>query len=261
MGRIYKLNRTCKLCGKQICDTNKSGYCGNCYRHFRMFGKNNPFYGKTHTEETINILKKKCKIASETMWKDADYRNKVLSAVTGLKRTDEFKELQKIHAIEQFKDIKQHEIRSETMKNSWQSGKIISTNKQSINSSKQEVEFIYLLCNSIYVKQKHVIKYINEKTKRKKHLFPDGFIEELNIVIEFNGSYWHADPRKYLDENEIVHHKKTVKEIRNNDNNKLNIYKQLGYTCITVWSDDFVQNKEKCVSETLKQIEYVKNNR
>lgn len=261
MGRIYKLNRTCKLCGKPICDTSKSGYCGSCYMHFGMCGENNPFYGKTHTKETKEVLKEKCKIASTKKWIDPIYRKNVLSAVTGLKRSDEFKKLQKQHAIEQFKDIKQRKIRSENMKNSWQTGKIISTNKQSINSSKQETEFIYLLCNSIYVEQKHVIKYMNEKTKRKKHLFPDGFISELNIVIEFNGSYWHADPRKYPNENEIVHHKKTAKEIRNNDFNKLKIYEKLGYTCITVWSDDFIENKEKCVSETLKQIEYVKNNR
>lgn len=65
MSDTYKLNRTCPTCGKRISDKNKSGYCN---RHRDRTGSNNPFYGKTHSQETINSLKEKCSIASTKKW-------------------------------------------------------------------------------------------------------------------------------------------------------------------------------------------------
>ena len=56
MSHTYKLNRTCPTCGKSISDKNKSGYCN---RHRDRTGTNNTFYGKTHSQETINSIKEK----------------------------------------------------------------------------------------------------------------------------------------------------------------------------------------------------------
>ena len=93
------LNKKCKKCGKEIGDNNKSGYCKSCYHKYGMFGENNPFFGKSHKKETIEHMKEKCKIASENLWKNEDYRKRNIEACTGLKRSEEFKELQRQHAL------------------------------------------------------------------------------------------------------------------------------------------------------------------
>ncbi len=254
MSLKYTLNKHCKHCGKLISDSNKTGYCKICYPKYGMFGENNPFYGKTHKKETIEHMKEKCKIASENLWKNDDYRKRNIEACTGLKRSEEFKELQRKNALQQFKDPKQRELRSKMLTENWQNGTMIYTPKVNTNSSKQEKEFFSLLKEYIpEIKQKYVIKYISKETKRKRHLFPDGFLESKNLVIEFHGSFWHADPR-YYNEDQIIHHGITAKEIWENNKNKENLYKTLGYNYLVVWSYDFLENKEKCIKETIKNL-------
>lgn len=252
MSLKYTLNKHCKHCGKLISDSNKSGYCKICYHKYGMFGENNPFYGKTHKKETIEHMKEKCKIASENLWKNDDYRKRNITACTGLKRSEEFKELQRQHALQQFQDNKQRELRSKMLIENWQNGIMIYTSKVNTNSSKQEKEFFTLLKEYIpEIKQKYVIKYISKETKRKRHLFPDGFLESKKLVIEFHGSFWHADPR-YYNENQIIHHGITAKEIWKSNQNKKELYKSLGYKYIEIWSKDFYSDKEKCIKETIK---------
>ena len=100
--------------------------------------------------------------------------------------------------------------------------------------------------------------YRTEETKRKRHLFPDGYIEELNLIIEFHGSFWHADIRLFPNDDSIVHHNKTAKECRNENKNKEILYKSLGYNYIEIWSYDFLKNKEQCIQDTLNKIKTFK---
>ena len=256
--RTFNLERKCQHCGKLISDQNKSNFCKYCYPKYGMLGENNPFFGKTHKKETIDAMKEKCKIASENKWKDHIYRNNVLSHVIGLKRSEQFKKEQSERVKKQMEDPNQRQIRSESMKKSWENGNIIYTPKISINSSKQEKEFFKLLQQYVNIKQKYVIKYISKETKRKRHLFPDGFIENLNLVIEFHGSFWHADVRLFPNENDIVHHNIYAKDIRQGNKDKENLYKLLGYNYIEVWSYDFFKNKEQCIQDTLNKIKTFK---
>ena len=113
MSITYKLNRTCPTCGVRISDKNKSGFCK---KHLDRTGENNPFFGKTHSKETREILKIKCKEATTKMWQDEEYRNKVIQNATGLKRDEKFKETQRQNAYKQFQDKHQRDIRSERMR-------------------------------------------------------------------------------------------------------------------------------------------------
>lgn len=108
------------------------------------------------------------------------------------------------------------------------------------------------------IKQHHVIKYISEDTHRKRHLFPDGFIEELNLIIEFHGSFWHADIRLFPNDDIIVHHNKTAKECRNENELKKKLYESLGFNYIEVWSYDFLKDKDECINNTLNMINSLK---
>lgn len=256
--RTFNLERKCEHCGILISDQNKSNFCKCCYHKYGMFGENNPFFGKKHKKETIDAMKEKCKIASENKWKDSEYREHVLSSVIGLKRSEQFKKEQSERVKQQMKDPNQRKLRSISMKKSWENGNIVYTQHVSINSSKQENDFFNILKQYVNVKQKHIIKYINEETKRKRHLFPDGYIEELNLIIEFHGSFWHADKRLYPNEDTIVHHNISAGEIRKGNINKKELYESLGYNYIEVWSYDFLEDKEKCINETLSKLEFFK---
>lgn len=251
----YKLNKHCKICGNIITDKNKTGYCCKCYLKYGLFGENNPFYGRKHSIETIENTKKKLSEISKELWKDENYRNKIINHTTGKTRSEDFKKKQSINAKEQFKDINQRKIRSERMKISWQNGKITNNGCYHANVSKEENEFFDLLSKSnIFVERRKVIKYINEKTNRNRHLFPDGFIEKKKIVIEFNDSFWHADKKLFPNDNTKVHHNKTAKEIRDHNNEKKKLYKKLGYNLIVVWSLDYEKDKEKCVKKVINII-------
>jgi len=258
MSASYKLNKKCKHCGNRISDTNKSGFCFKCYPKYGMFGENNPFYGKKHSKECINSMKEKCRIASTEKWKDPEYRNNVLSSVIGLKRSEEFKIAQSKRTKKQMKDIEQRKLRSKSMKKSWENGNIVYTPHLSTNSSKQEKIFFEELNKFVNVKQKHVIKYINEITKRKRHLFPDGFIEDLNLIIEFHGSFWHADNRLFPDDNDIVHHNISAGDIRKGNEEKKQLYKKLGYNYIEIWSKDFLDDPNNTIKNILEKIELFK---
>ena len=81
----------CKVCGKELNRHNKSGYC---VEHLPRTGENNPFFGKTHKKETVELLKQKCAEATKKLWENDEYRKKVIDGATGIKRSDEFKETQ-----------------------------------------------------------------------------------------------------------------------------------------------------------------------
>ena len=254
MSYTYKLKRKCKKCGIKISDNNKSGYCKKCYLKFGTLGENNPFYGRKHTEETLSLLKEKCRKASKEKWKDETYRKHVLDSVIGLKRSEKFKKEQSERTKQQMKDPEQRKIRSKSMKKSWDLGLLTSSAVISSSISKQQIEFFKKLKQYIYVKEKHVIKYKNENTGRNRHLFPDGYIEEYNLVIEYNGSFWHADKRQF-NENDVVHHGITAKEIWEKDNKRKELFNKLGYKYIEVWSNAYLNSdKDTFIKDFYEQL-------
>ena len=252
MKRTYDLNRTCSRCGKPIFDKSKTGLCGECYKHFGKYGSNNPFFGKHHSKETIEDLKAKCSESSKKMWENSEYRKKVIEGATGLKRSEEFKETQRKNALKQFKDINQREIRSEKMKETWKSGRIVYTEHPSINRSKIEKEFISKLEEKIPngLITESSIKYIDNNSNR--WLFPD--IIYKNYIIEFNGDYWHANPKKFKADDLIDKKGITAQEQWEEDKRKKEIYESLGYKVIYVWESDFKENKEEILNKIFEKI-------
>lgn len=73
----------------------------------------------------------------------------------------------------------------------------------------------------------------------------DIYISDANLLLEFNGTYWHLDPRKYslnyLDKSRNV----TSQYIWNKDMQKLNVAKLLGYKTAVVWQFDWENSPDK----------------
>jgi len=226
----------CKKCGKEVSRNCKLGYCRQCRN---ITGKNNPFYGKTHSIEAIEKIRIVNIKISKEHWTNIEYRKNVINKMTGLKRSDKFKTIQRKNAIKQFKDPSQRAIRSKTMKESWQKGKI-NKNNFSCNSSKQE---------KLYYKE--VLKIFPDAqenqtlhSKSGKWYYPDILIEQNKLIIEYNGDFWHANPSKY-NKDDVIIDNITAKEIWKKDKERIRILEdEIGYSVFVIWEEDFKKDKE-----------------
>ena len=68
------MKRVCPTCGAKVSDQNKSGFCN---RHRDRTGANNPFFGKKHSQETLDRAREKKKEATKKLWQNEEYRKKV----------------------------------------------------------------------------------------------------------------------------------------------------------------------------------------
>ena len=76
-------------------------------------------------------------------------------------------------------------------------------------------------------------------------------IVHKNKIIEYNGDFWHASPKKYKESDVVRLPNKTItaKEIWEKDLEKIKFAESQGYEVLVVWESDFKKNKE----ETIKQ--------
>ena len=67
----------------------------------------------------------------------------------------------------------------------------------------------------------------------------DVWIVDSKLLFEFNGTFWHRDPRKYKKTDDMV------KDVWKRDVEKREIGEKNGYTVITIWQMDW----EKCIDK------------
>jgi G:T-mismatch repair DNA endonuclease (very short patch repair protein) len=143
---------------------------------------------------------------------------------------------------------------SESLKKSWESGKLEETRKKmsevlkktrrqgkikSVNKSKKENE----ICNMIKKMGYTIIPSLRVDTK-----ICDIYIPKLNLIIEYFGDYWHCNPLKY-DANYInVKKNLTAKEIWKYDESKLELIKSYGYNLEVIWESELKLNNDKLLT-------------
>lgn len=117
-----------------------------------------------------------------------------------------------------------------------------------INLSKPQKELIEYLKNNT----NYTIYYdFSIYTKNEKLYKVDILLKEINQIIEFNGTYWHADPRFY-DENYYVKRKqKTSKQIWQEDQKRLKDLEEMGYKIKVIWEYDYKTNKDIVLTELI----------
>ena len=101
----------------------------------------------------------------------------------------------------------------------------------------------------------------NSKEFRVESFNLDYYDKTLNVVVEFNGDFWHANPDKNINperfENKCgltIEEKWKKDKIRNEF-----IESYLNTKVFVVWEKDFRKNKEECVRKIVSEInEYVK---
>lgn len=75
-----------------------------------------------------------------------------------------------------------------------------------------------------------------------------------NKIIEYNGDYWHASPKKYKETDIIKFPNKSipVNEIWIKDKEKIKFAESQGYKVLVVWESNFRLNKEKVIKECIQ---------
>jgi very-short-patch-repair endonuclease len=91
-----------------------------------------------------------------------------------------------------------------------------------------------------------------EKEDKKYKI--DIVIQEKKLAIEFNGTYWHCDPRFYKED--YLNKKKllTAKQIWDYDNKRKEFLEKIGYKVLTIWEYDFMLDKQKVINNIMELI-------
>jgi G:T-mismatch repair DNA endonuclease (very short patch repair protein) len=233
----FKVEKKCPMCGNisYITTKNKSTACRNYYNTISkksnckkcslilQQGEGNSFFGKKHTEQ-----------AKKNMSQSRKGKNMGLD--------------NPMTKIEHRKKL------SESLKKSWESGKLEETRKKmsevlkktrrqgkikSVIKSKKENE----ICNMIKKLGYVVIPSLRVDTK-----ICDIYIPKLNLIIEYFGDYWHCNPIKYDADYVNVKKNLTAKEIWKYDESKLELIKSYGYNLEVIWESELKLNNDKLLT-------------
>ena len=79
----------------------------------------------------------------------------------------------------------------------------------------------------------------------------DIYLPDLRLAIEYNGNYWHANP-KFYNANDIIV-RKTAKQIWKKDKQKINRCIKAGIELLIIWEDDWT-NRQDIVKQELLDI-------
>ena len=78
----------------------------------------------------------------------------------------------------------------------------------------------------------------------------DVFVKEKNLIIEYNGTYWHFDPEIYDRNHYDKSSGKYAYEIWDRDEKKIENAKKFGYNVKVIWENEWNKCKDK--------IDYIK---
>jgi G:T-mismatch repair DNA endonuclease (very short patch repair protein)/phage FluMu protein Com len=233
----FKIEKKCPMCGTIgfVTTKNKTTACRNYYNTISkksnckkcslilQQGEGNSFFGKKHTEQTKKNISQSRK-------------GKAIGQNNSMSKIEHRKKL------------------SESLKKSWESGKLEETRKKmsevlkktrrqgkikSVNKSKKENE----ICNMIKKLGYIVIPSLRVDTK-----ICDIYIPKLNLIIEYFGDYWHCNPLKYDADYINVKKNLTAKEIWKYDESKLELIKSYGYNLEVIWESELKLNNDKLLT-------------
>lgn len=141
--------------------------------------------------------------------------------------------------IDQFGQDKANEILNNRISNS------------DVFISNLENDIFNELDKNFHIKQQYKILY------EGKNYYFDGQVD--NIIIEVQGSYWHADKRLY-NENDVIYNGKTAKEIWQYDEYKKYIAEQNNFKILYIYEYDYKKNKKQAISKLINEIYQFRNN-
>ena len=249
----YNINterlKFCQVCKKLLSKSAKK--FDLCTKHNKS-GEMNPMYGKNiyanKTHEEMIIIREQIGNRTREMWKNEEYRNKVINGVSKPRRKGFAKE-QSIRIKQTYIDHPElRKLRGETFSKAWKEGKNTFHN-HSVNRSKEENELRKVLKELL---PEHIIS--TESVKCGNHRFLPDILIYNHIIIEFFGDYFHGNPKYHKSDELILKKNKTSKEIWNNDNERKMILESYGYDFLYVWQDDYRNYHDEVISACVNYV-------
>lgn len=130
--------------------------------------------------------------------------------------------------------------------------------KSGTSISKQETilkNILELEFNAEEVETQYQLKYYDKEKLKNKFFMYD--IKIGNVIIEYNGDFWHRNPKKYGVNDELNQKgflKVKTADIWNRDALKKKVAEENCYYYYVVWENDFKQNQSETVSDLIKFI-------
>lgn len=112
-----------------------------------------------------------------------------------------------------------------------------------------------LLLSLPYINENNHYSYMNKQffiyDKKEKSFNSYDFVFNKKI-IEFNGDYWHTNPKIYKSDFLNLRKQMYAYEIWEYDKKKIKKAKEKGYNLLVIWESDYKQNKEKIIQERVE---------
>lgn len=109
------------------------------------------------------------------------------------------------------------------------------------HSSKLELSIVDFLVNNGF----EIETQFRIKKTQGNFWFYDIRLKDSNILIEVNGTFWHADPRIYVATDLVGKKGKLAKDIWKHDLEKYNAAKQAGFKVIYLWELDILEARKQ----------------
>lgn len=123
--------------------------------------------------------------------------------------------------------------------------------------SSEQIEWLNFMIENLNINIKHIENEGEFKIGRK---FADGYCEDLKLVFEFDGCYWHGCPDCYPSRNEINKTSKiTFDELYQKTMERKNIIEQKGYKLLSIFECKWkkIKNDNLYTQYTEQLIKYI----
>lgn len=215
----FILLRTIRNLEKENC------FCSSCNKK----GERNHFFGKRHNKKTIKQISKNRSgkaCGEQNSMSNPEYRLRV----------------------------------SEALKEKYASGdldflKKIQSNNATQNQANGKLKYAPISKAEKEIKKKlEDLGYAIEPQFGIGSLKYDLYLINYNIIIEYNGDYWHCNPNKY--KSDYFNRKKDMFawELWEQDKRKKEIAEKKGYKLFIIWEADYKFNKEKEINNIINTL-------
>jgi hypothetical protein len=107
---------------------------------------------------------------------------------------------------------------------------------------KEVEEYIKTIYNGYINRHENCYCFLADNSLKQSIVIPDILIKDLKLIVECFGDYWHCS-KKYDDNffHEVI--KKSAKEIRQSDADRIHFFKKEGYDTLIIWENDWNKNQ------------------
>jgi very-short-patch-repair endonuclease len=209
----------------------------------RLFKEKKIKEGKLHSPRSIDYWVNKGYSNEESKNKVSEVQNK----------------FSLVKCIEKYGDEEGLKVFTERQ-NKWQKS-LLNNGNMKLGYSKISQELFYSILETYDVEYRDKIKFATHNGEFKINnpkggVYVYDFIDVVSKkIIEYNGDMYHANPKKFK-ENDTPHpyrKSKTSIEIWESDKNKLDVANDNGYEVLVIWDSEYRWgNKEKVIKKCLK---------